>query len=44
MNAKELAIIYYPIYWDNDRIKKLVEAGKLTAKEYKEITGQVYTN
>lgn len=44
MNAKELAIKYYPLYWDNDRIKKLVEAGKLTAKEYKEITGQVYTN
>lgn len=44
MNAKELANRYYPTYWDKNRIKKLVEVGKLTEKEYKEITGQDYTN
>ena len=43
MNAKELAVKYYPTFWDADRIKKLVEAGKLTGEEYKEITGNDYT-
>lgn len=43
MNAKELAVKYYPTFWDMDRIKKLLEAGKLTTDEYKEITGVDYT-
>lgn len=42
MNAKDLAIKYYPTFWDMNRLKKLVEAGKLTTSEYKEITGEVY--
>ena len=42
MNAYELARKYYPILWDAERLKKLVAAGKLTAAQYKEITGEAY--
>jgi len=30
----EMAKEYYPRLWDENRIKKLYEAGKLTEKEY----------
>lgn len=42
MNAKELAAKYYPQYWSIGRLASLVEAGKLTEKDYKEITGHTY--
>jgi hypothetical protein len=41
--AKELALKYYPAYWGEVRIRALVKAGKLTAADYAEITGQDYT-
>lgn len=40
--AYELAKKYYPNFWGKEKLKKLVEAGKLTADEYKEITGEDY--
>lgn len=42
MNAYEMAKKYYPALWKIDRLKKLVEAGKLTEEQYKEITGEDY--
>ena len=33
---------YYPKYYSKEDVKVFVAAGKLTAEEYKEITGQVY--
>ena len=38
-----LAKKYYPRMWDQQRLIDLVKAGKLTAKEYKQITGEAYT-
>jgi hypothetical protein len=29
--------------WSKERIRTLMEAGQLTAAEYEEITGEVYT-
>ena len=43
MDAKELAKKYYPTYWDDNRMRNLVAAGKLTAEDYEEITGRTYT-
>lgn len=40
MVIKELAKKYFPRLWGLDRLKALVKAGKLTEKEYKEITGE----
>ena len=40
MNVKELASKYYPHLWGLDRLIALVETGKLTKKEYTEITGK----
>ncbi len=40
MDIKELTKKYFPRLWGLDRLKALVEAGKLTEKEYKEITGE----
>ena len=31
---------YYPVLWDESRINQLFMAGKITAEEYKQITGQ----
>lgn len=31
---------YYPKLWGIDRLKALVKAGKLTAAEYEELTGE----
>ncbi len=35
-----LAKKYYPEFWDKEALQKLVEAGKLRADEYEEITGE----
>lgn len=43
MDVKALAQKYYPKLWDIDRLKALVAAGKLTEADYREITGEVYT-
>jgi len=43
MNVKALAQKYYPRLWDIERLKALVDAGKLTEADYKEITGETYT-
>lgn len=43
MNVFELAQKYYPSLWDINRLKALVVANKLTAEEYKLITGEDYT-
>ena len=40
--VKTLAEKYYPVLWPLDRLKALVAAGKLTADEYEQITGEVY--
>lgn len=40
--VKEKAIEYYPTLWNDERLRILVEAGKLTKKEYKEVTGNDY--
>ncbi len=40
--VKTLAEKYYPVLWPLDRLKALVAAGKLTADEYQQITGEVY--
>lgn len=37
MNAFELALKYYPLLWDENRIKALLNAGKITADEYEQI-------
>lgn len=42
MSVYELAKKYYPRLWDEQRLAALVTAGKLTAEEYEEITGEVY--
>jgi len=42
MSVKEMAIKYYPKLWKKERIIALVKAGKVTAEEYKEITGEEY--
>lgn len=42
LSVKELAKKNYPTYWDINRLVNLVEAGKLTKAEYKEITGFAY--
>ena len=40
MSAYELAKRYYPKLWDKERLKKLVEANKLTQATYEEIIEQ----
>lgn len=42
MTVFEMAKKYYPKLWDKKRLIALVKAGKLTAEEYKEITGDDY--
>lgn len=43
MDVKGLAQKYYPRLWDIDRLKALVDAGKLPEADYKDITGEIYT-
>ena len=42
MDAFALAKKYYPEYWGEDRLNNLVRLNKLTAEQYKEITGKEY--
>lgn len=42
MNVYEMAQKYYPRLWSAERLKTLVEAAKLTAEQYTEITRLVY--
>ena len=43
MNVYELAKKYYQKGWDISRLNALVKAGKLTAEQYAEITGESIT-
>lgn len=36
----EMAKQYYPILWDDSRLKALVAAGRLTVEEYQSIIGE----
>lgn len=40
MNVYEMASRYYPRLWDKQRLESLVRAGRLTAAEYRDITGE----
>ncbi len=40
MTAYEMAKKYYPRLWGKDRLASLMAAGKLSSKEYEEITGE----
>jgi len=42
MTVLELAKKYYPRLWPRERLEALVKAEKLTAKEYKTLTGEGY--
>lgn len=42
LSVKKMAEKYYPEYWNKDRLRSLVLAGKLTEEEYQEITGEKY--
>lgn len=37
MNVYELALKYFPLLWDEKRIKALYDADKLTSEEYESI-------
>lgn len=37
MTVKEMAIKYYPTFWDKNRIDALLQANKITQEEYNEI-------
>lgn len=40
MTVFDMAKNYYPRLWDINRMKQLVEAGKISPEQYKEITGE----
>ena len=40
--VKEYAADYYPKLWSINRLKTLVEAGRLSEADYNRITGFVY--
>ena len=42
MSVLDKAKKYYPTLWPIERLRTLVEAGKLTPAEYREITGEEY--
>lgn len=42
MNVKSLAIKNYPKYWSKVRLAYLVGIGRLSEKDYAEITGEEY--
>lgn len=46
MTVLELAQKYYPTLWSKERIRTLVAnvPPRLTPQEYKQITGEEYTN
>lgn len=37
MMVKEMALKYYPVLWNKDRIDALLAASKITQEEYNEI-------
>lgn len=37
MTVKEMALKYYPVLWNKDRIDALLAASKITQEEYNEI-------
>lgn len=41
--AFDMAQKYYPDRWTKEQLIKMVEAGKLSADEYEEITGEKYS-
>ena len=43
MSVYEMAKKYYPVLWDIDRIRQLVEAKRLTSQEGAEITGEEFS-
>ena len=40
MSVYDLARRYYPRLWDKSRLEALLEAGRLTESEYREIVGE----
>ena len=40
--AYKMAEKYYPDLWGKEKIRKLVEAGKLTEEESEKLTGEPY--
>ncbi len=40
MSVLEMAKLYYPRLWDKSRLEALVEAGRLTEEELREIVGE----
>ena len=42
LSVTEMAKKYYPRLWSIDRLKALVEAGKMYESDYNKITGFVY--
>ena len=40
MSVYDLARRYYPRLWDKHRLEALAQAGRLTAEEYRVITGE----
>ena len=43
MSVVELARKYYPRLWSEERLRALVEAGRLTDEEVREIVGEADT-
>lgn len=43
MSIFEMAKKYYPRLWSEERIKALLDAGKLTEEEYKTVVGDSST-
>lgn len=41
MTVFEMAKNYYPRLWDENRLRQLVDAGRLTEEEYQTIVGGV---
>jgi len=39
MTVFEMAKTYYPRLWDRSRLEALVQAGRLTEEEFREIVG-----
>ena len=42
LSVTKMAKKYYPRLWSIDRLKALVEAGKMDESDYNKITGFVY--
>ena len=44
MTVKEMALNYYPVLWNKNRIDALLHAKKITQEEHKEIINKTNTN